>query len=192
MGNTHSANKPPSKDEILNLSKTSHFSVEEIHKLYSSFAEVSKTTTDDGNIDVNEFAVMLGINNIQFAGKIFSAFDENPDSKLDFHEYVRGLSMASNRASIEEKAAFVFNVYDSDRSGGISREELTEVMTLSLAENNGVKLPETTLNRIITATIQSMDQNNDGQIQLPEFQEAARKNPAILNCITIDIDRLLK
>ncbi|EAY18179.1 EF hand family protein [Trichomonas vaginalis G3] len=192
MGNHQSQAKPPTKDEIAKLSASTHFSPEEIMKLYSSFKEVSATTTADGNIDVNEFALMLGINNIQFAGKIFSAFDENPDQLLDFHEYVKGLSMASQRATLEEKASFVFNVYDADRSGKISRQELTDVMTLSLSENNGVKISPTSLNRIITATIQSMDENGDGEISLAEFITTARKNPAILNCVSIDIDHLLK
>ena len=190
MGNQGSKAQA-SKVDFENLSKTTHFSVEEISKLYGSFKQIAGSTTDDGKIDVNEFANMLGIKSIGFASKIFSAFDSNPDSVLDFTEYVTGLSSISKRATLEEKAAFVFNVYDADKGGTISKDELTEVMTLSLGENSDVKIPATALSRIVNDTIKKMDQNGDGEISLEEFIAAARKNPSILNCVAVDIDKLL-
>ena len=181
-----------SKGEFEKLAKTSHFTVEEISKLYGSFKQIAGSTTADGKIDVNEFANMLGIRSLGFAGKIFSAFDSQPDRTLDFSEYVHGLSAVSARATLEERAAFVFNVYDADRGGTITTDELLEVMKLSLGENSDVKIPETALNRIVNDTIKKMDQNNDGEISLQEFTDAARKNPSILNCVNIDIEKILK
>jgi Ca2+-binding EF-hand superfamily protein len=178
--------------EIDKLEKETHFNAQEIRMLYSSFKEIAAHTTNDGKIDVNEFAMMLGIKNIQFAAKIFKAFDENPDNQLDFVEYLRGLSSSSKRASIQEKASFVFRVYDADGNGTISKEELLEVMTLSLRENSDVKIPEVALNRIVNDTIRKMDQNGDGEISLAEFTDAALKNPNILNCVNVDIDNILK
>ena len=178
--------------DIKQLAETTHFTEQEVRQLYTSFKEIAASEKDDGKIDVDEFAVMLGIKSRPFAAKIFKAFDENPDDTLDFTEYVNGLSNASKRASIEEKAKFVFRVYDLDGNGTISRDELYEVMTLSLRENSDVKIPEVALKRIVNDTIKKMDQNGDGEISLEEFTDAAKKNPNILNCVNVDVDKILK
>ena len=188
----NSSKSGPTKQDFDELAKTTHFSVEEISKLCGSFKQIAGSTTADGKIDVNEFANMLGIRSIGFAGKIFAAFDSNPDKSLDFKEYVEGLSAISARATLEERATFIFNVYDADRGGTISSDELMEVMKLSLGENSDVKIPDTALNRIVKDTIKKMDQNDDGEISLDEFIDAAKKNPSILNCVNIDIEKILQ
>ena len=191
MGN-HQSKEVVSKVDFENLANTTHFSVEEVSKLYGSFKQIAGSTIDDGKIDINEFASMLGIRNPGFAAKIFSAFDSTPDKTLNFSEYVKGISSISARAPLEEKAAFIFNIYDADRGGTISHDELLDVLKLSLGENSDVKLPDTALNTIVKNTIKEMDQNDDGEISLQEFIDAARKNPSILNCLNLDIEKLLK
>lgn len=190
MGNEQSIE--PTNKEFLALVEKTHFTKEEVLKLYATFKEVSATNIDDGKLDIDEFCKILGFNNMGFAKKVFNAFDTSPDSVIDFVEFVTGLSSVCQRATLEEKARFVFNVYDADKSGQISHDELKDVMVLSLGENSSIKIPPNVLEKIITDTIKKMDTDGNGEISLDEFISAARTNPSILNCVSVDIDKILQ
>ena len=192
MGNSSSKTKGPSESQMLSISQKTYFSLDEVQKLYLSYQRISQSKTEDQKIDVNEFASILGIPTIGFAHRIFAAFDSKPDQSLDFEEYCLGLSAISARSKLEEKAKFCFNVYDIDGNGTISRDELREVLNLSLNSNSCVQLSPQQLERIINNTIKEMDKNGDGEINFEEFLHQANSNPAILNCVKLDIDTLIK
>ena len=68
-----------------------------------------------------------------YAEHIFRAFDCNADGKVNFEEFLIGLSLtdgnfdhtAENR---RKKLRFFFGVYDSDKSGHIDREKMRRVV----------------------------------------------------------------
>lgn len=172
------------------LAADTHFTEEEIRLLHGRFLQLSSTIVDDGKIDFNEFQQSLGIPNAEFAKRIFSAFDSDGSFDIDFIEFARGLYTLSSKASLEEKAKFCFGIYDIDKNGSIDRDELKEVLTLSLKQNKAVKLTDQQLQTIINSTFKRIDANNDNQISFEEFLSEAKKNPAILACVSLDSDRL--
>jgi len=192
MGNEGSKTQSVTNETMRRISGKTHFTVEEVQKLYQSFLRVSGDQKEDGKIDLNEFSLVLGIPSVGFSARVFSAFDTNPNKSLDFEEYCCGLSAISTRASIEEKAKFCFNVYDIDKNGTISRDELKEVLEESLNANLAVQLTPQQLERIITNTVKEMDKNGDGSISYEEFLAQAQKNPAILSCVKVDLANLLQ
>ena len=189
---TKHSNKKISKKKIQKLSSLTHFTVEEIEKIYKHFKSLSNSLTADNLIDLHEFQTALGLRMNGFTKRIFSAFDSDGSSQIDFYEFVQGLSALSPSATIEEKAAFCFNVYDIDGNGFIDRDELKEVLTFSLKGNENVQISDDQLEKIIEVTFKNMDVNHDGEISLTEFANEAKKNPAILSCVNLNLDKLLK
>ncbi|KAK4322970.1 hypothetical protein Pmani_006294 [Petrolisthes manimaculis] len=58
---------------------------------------------------------------------VFNAFDENRDNHIDFKEMACGISAAC-RGPLTERQKFCFKIFDRDRDGKLSREELTAMV----------------------------------------------------------------
>ena len=192
MGAQNSTAKIPTQKDFLELSSITNFSATEVEKLWKKFNQVSNSITKDNQISLDEFQHTLGLESRGFAERLFAAFDTDNSKEIDFREFVCGLSALSPRAQLKEKAKFCFNVYDVDKNGTIEKDELLEVLTLSLSENQGVSISKDQLSKIVNATYNKMDKNGDGKIDLPEFQLEAQINPSILACVNVNLDILLK
>ncbi|OHS94243.1 Calcineurin B-like protein 7 [Tritrichomonas foetus] len=183
--------KKLTQEDMLKLSKKTHFSLEQVQKIYRQFHSLSNSQIADNLIDIHEFQAALGLSSTEFTERIFAAFDSDGSSEIDFFEFVIGLSALSPAATLEEKATFCFAVYDIDKNGFIDKNELKEVLTFSLVGNASVHLSETQLEKIIEITFKKMDTNGDGEISLEEFTIEAKKNPAILSCVNLNLEGLL-
>lgn len=54
----------------------------------------------------------LGISSSLFAERIFAMFDENRDGLINFNEFIKGLSVLSHKATVEEKVnCIILNIY---------------------------------------------------------------------------------
>jgi Ca2+-binding EF-hand superfamily protein len=74
---------------------------------------------------------------------LFEAFDENCDGQLDLAEMVRAVGW-SCRSSPREKHNLCFKIFDEDRDGALSREELTGAIThlQTIVRENSEETPE--------------------------------------------------
>uniref|UniRef100_A0A8C6L5H3 Ubiquitin carboxyl-terminal hydrolase 32 n=1 Tax=Nothobranchius furzeri TaxID=105023 RepID=A0A8C6L5H3_NOTFU len=75
---------------------------------------------------------------------LFHAFDENRDNHIDFKEISCGLS-ACCRGPVAERQKFCFKVFDVDRDGALSRDELHEMVVALLEvwkDNRTDTIPE--------------------------------------------------
>jgi serine/threonine-protein phosphatase 2B regulatory subunit len=174
------------------LVNETNFTREEIQELHKRFGQLSNSQTEDNLIDVKEFQTALCIKSTGLAQRIFSAFDVDGSRQIDFREFVKGLSALSPRAALEEKASFCFRIYDIDKNGFIEKAELKEVLRFSLGQSDGIELADEQLDKVIDATYRKIDVNDDGRISFPEFLQEARRSPAILACVSLNADSLLK
>ncbi|KXN71831.1 calcineurin regulatory subunit B [Conidiobolus coronatus NRRL 28638] len=158
MGNTHSV----TLDEMVS---SSHFSAEEITRLYARFNKLDKDGS--GGIDKEEFLSIPQISNNPLAHRLLAVFDEDGGGDINFQEFINTLSTFSDKGRPEEKLRFAFRIYDIDRDGYISNGELYIVLKMMVGNN----LNEANLQQIVDKTIREADRDGDGKISFEEFVE---------------------
>lgn len=190
MGAADSIPKP-TKEEVQDLVKTTHFNAVEINKLYDAFLKIAGTPkSQDGKIQPQEFFDSLAITNEEYGLKVFESFDSSKDGDLSFAEYVKGISQLCERATTEEKSKFCFNLFDGNKSGEISKPEFISIIEASLGEMEGSS-PELARN-IAVQLFSEIDHSHDGNITYPEFFKACQKNNNIVNCVNVHVEHIFK
>lgn len=105
---------------------------------------------------------------------LFHAFDENRDNHIDFKEISCGLS-ACCRGPVAERQKFCFKVFDVDRDGVLSRDELHEMVVALLEvwkDNRTDTLPElnSSVSDIVEGILQMHDTTKMGHLTLEDYQ----------------------
>ena len=191
MGADESTAHEPTGAELVKLVKETHFNEEEIHRLYAAFLKIAGRHTEDHLIQPEEFFVALGIQNIEYGKKIFNAFDKSKNGTIEFGEYIHGISSVCERASIEERAKFCFDIYDIDNSGTIGQPELFEIISLSLTSDPRSRVPESQVKKIAAKLFKDLDKSQDNIITYDEFLRMARNNESLVNCVALRVQPLI-
>ncbi|KAG7896035.1 hypothetical protein KL905_004646 [Ogataea polymorpha] len=116
------------KEDISTLRQETKFSARELQQWYKGF----RRDVPNGQLTKEEFTKIhkqfypFG-DPTEFSSYAFEAFDTNGKGYIDFHSFIVSLSLAS-RGSIEDKLKWSFNVYDRDRDGFISYDDLLTVI----------------------------------------------------------------
>uniref|UniRef100_A0A914H619 EF-hand domain-containing protein n=2 Tax=Globodera TaxID=31242 RepID=A0A914H619_GLORO len=183
--------KPASKlkgDDVKKLAKQTYFTDKEIRQWHKGFVRdcPNGMLTEIGFQKIYKQFFPQG-DPSDFAGYVFKVFDENKDGAIEFHEFIKALSITS-RGNLDEKLQWAFRLYDLDGDGFITREEMELIVgSINRMVGDSVKLaeddnsPEKRVDRIFAM----MDKNNDAKLTLDEFKEGAKADPSIVHALSL-------
>ncbi|XP_065883580.1 calcineurin B homologous protein 1-like [Dysidea avara] len=176
MGNVTSL----SNDEIKEIHEETGFSASQIRRLYSRFCHLDKD--GKGHLERKDLRLIPELSVNPLGNRIIEAFfvDQNdsrrPVEQVDFLQFTRTLATfrrteakhSSELNTVDKKIEFVFRVYDIDRDGYISKDDLIHILRCLV----GVSIAEEQVKGIAHRTLREADKDEDKLISLDEFKEA--------------------
>lgn len=150
-------------EEIEEMQKGTNFTQQEINRLYKRFKKLDKD--GNGTITHEEFLMVPELAVNPLVKRVISIFDDNNDGNVNFKQFITALSVFNARADKKQKLEFAFKIYDIDKDGFISNNELFEVLKMMVGNN----LSDVQLQQIVDKTIQEVDSDQDGKLSFAEF-----------------------
>lgn len=172
--------RPEGLDPLL---QTTRFTRRELQVLYRGF----KNECPSGLVNEETFKTIYSQffpqgDSSTYAHFLFEAFDTHKNGSVSFEDFVMGLSIIL-RGSITEKLNWAFNLYDLNKDGCITKEEMTDIMR-SIYDMMGTctypSIHDNTPKEHVENFFQKMDRNNDGVVTIEEFLESCQKDENIM------------
>lgn len=181
-----------SPDDVQRFVAETNFKDREIVTLAAKYKELAGTREfgGDGMISEDEFITKMRISNRKIGSLMYHMLDTDGSGEIDFEEFLFGLNAFLPQSPIDKKIELCFRAYDADGSNSISKEEVLEIVEISLAGNTLCELTEEQLNQLVDDLFEQYDAEKSGDLSLEEFSEMIRKSPGILDCFEFDISSL--
>nr|KAF6269408.1 potassium voltage-gated channel interacting protein 3 [Myotis myotis] len=148
------------------LQAQTKFTKMELQSLYRGFKNVNATT---------------------YAHFLFNAFDADGNGAICFEDFVVGLSILL-RGTVQEKLKWAFNLYDINKDGYITKEEMLAIMKSiydMMGRHTYPLLREDAPLEHVERFFQKMDRNQDGVVTIDEFLETCQKDENIMSSMQL-------
>uniref|UniRef100_A0A1Y1LR13 EF-hand domain-containing protein n=1 Tax=Photinus pyralis TaxID=7054 RepID=A0A1Y1LR13_PHOPY len=175
-------------DSLEALCRSTRFSEAEIKRIYRGF----KAECPTGVVKEDTFKMIYSqffpqANTNQYAHYVFNTLDQDHSGLISFENFVQSLSVLS-RGSLDEKIRWAFNLYDINRDGCITRDEMTDIVTAVYDLMGKVSEPcieDDTVKEKVDMLFSKMDKNRDGVVTLDEFLECCQKDEDISSSMNV-------
>ncbi|XP_055379430.1 uncharacterized protein LOC129610760 isoform X2 [Condylostylus longicornis] len=148
-----------------------------------------QTVGNEKEIKREEFKKIVSSKNEFFTNRVFDIFDKDNSQSISLEEFIDAMHQFSGQ-SPEDKIKFLFKVYDIDGDGLIQHSEFHDVIRACM-EENGMKFSNEQIEDLTTAMFEDADPFNRGAITYEALKNQLEKHGALLNNISITIDRWL-
>ncbi|KAL0455694.1 UNVERIFIED_CONTAM: Calcium and calcium/calmodulin-dependent serine/threonine-protein kinase [Sesamum latifolium] len=164
--------------KLKNLVGSYDLKPEELEKL-SIISKVCKSE----NATLPEFEEVLKgmemLSLVPLAPRIFDLFDNNRDGTVDMREIIGGFSSLKYSQG-DDALRLCFQMYDTDRSGCISKEELASLLRALPDDYIPIDITEPgKLDEIFDL----MDANSDGKVTFEEFKAAMQRDSSLQDVV---------
>ncbi|NXL56096.1 KCIP2 protein, partial [Chordeiles acutipennis] len=131
--------------------------------------------------------VCFPLDSSTYATFLFNAFDTDHDGSVSFEDFVSGLSVIL-RGTIDDRLNWAFNLYDLNKDGCITKEEMLDIMK-SIYDMMGKytypAMREEAPREHVENFFQKMDRNKDGVVTIEEFLESCQKDENIMRSMQL-------
>ncbi|XP_015085216.1 calcium and calcium/calmodulin-dependent serine/threonine-protein kinase-like [Solanum pennellii] len=153
---------------------------QELEKLSHIFKKICKNGENATLLEFEEVLKAMEMTSlVGLAERIFDLFDHNRDGTVDMREIIGGFSSLKYSQG-DDALRLCFQLYDTDRSGCISKEEVASMLRA---------LPEDCLPLDITEAgkldeiFDLMDANSDGKVTFDEFKAAMQRDSSLQDVV---------
>ncbi|XP_018615137.1 Kv channel-interacting protein 4 isoform X4 [Scleropages formosus] len=122
-----------------------------------------------------------------YAHFLFNAFDTDHNGSVSFEDFVMGLSILL-RGSVQEKLNWAFNLYDINKDGYITKEEMLDIMKAiydMMGKCTYPILKEEAPRQHVEIFFQKMDKNKDGVVTIDEFIDCCQNDENIMRSMQL-------
>ncbi|KAL8603123.1 hypothetical protein ACOMHN_059295 [Nucella lapillus] len=127
-------------------------------------------TMDHGSTDcisLPQFASFLSLPQSSALQEVFSLYDRDQSGRIDFREYVIGLSLVCNPDNSDATLQCAFHLFDGGHKGYISQGELQTILHKAFALNH----------HSAARLFHDIDRDQDGRITFEDFKQYAAEKP---------------
>lgn len=110
----------------------------DLFALFMQFKALCALSTTPAGIDKATFKraiPQLMVEDELFVDRVYAALDADGSGTIEWDEFITAMSKLEN-GSREERAGFMFDVYDVDKGGSVDRDEMSEYFLSSLRVND--------------------------------------------------------
>ncbi|XP_036729987.1 calsenilin isoform X2 [Balaenoptera musculus] len=170
------------------LQAQTKFTKKELQSLYRGF----KNECPTGLVDEDTFKLIYSQffpqgDSTTYAHFLFNAFDADGNGAIRFEDFVVGLSILL-RGTVHEKLKWAFNLYDINKDGYITKEEMLAIMKSiydMMGRHTYPILREDAPLEHVERFFQKMDRNQDGVVTIDEFLETCQKDESIMSSMQL-------
>ncbi|XP_077058049.1 Kv channel-interacting protein 4 isoform X4 [Siphateles boraxobius] len=122
-----------------------------------------------------------------YAHFLFDAFDTDHNGSVSFEDFVMGLSILL-RGTVQEKLNWAFNLYDINKDGYITKEEMLDIIKSiydMMGRSTYPTLKEETPRQHVEIFFQKMDKNRDGVVTIDEFIDSCQNDENIMRSMQL-------
>ncbi|XP_028830027.1 Kv channel-interacting protein 2 isoform X2 [Denticeps clupeoides] len=172
--------RPEGLDKLMQVTK---FDKRELQILYRSF----KSECPSGAVDEETFKLIYSQffpqgDSSNYAHFLFEAFDKQKNGAVSFDDFVTSLSIIL-RGSVTDRLSWAFNLYDLNKDGCITKEEMTSIIK-SIYDMMGTYtypcIRDDAPKEHVESFFQKMDMNKDGVVTMEEFLASCQKDENIM------------
>ncbi|XP_053856514.1 calsenilin [Vidua macroura] len=177
--------QPEGLEQLLARTK---FTKTELQSLYRGF----KNECPSGLVDEETFTLIYSRffpqgDASSYAHFLFNAFDADRNGALCFQDFAVGLSVLL-RGTEQQKLKWTFDLYDVNKDGYITKEDMLEIMKSIYAMMG--RCTEPALGASVPAQhvelfFQKMDRNRDGVVTFEEFLATCQEDKDIMSSMQI-------
>jgi len=172
--------------EAKDLEKATSFGKEDLKKLHVAFKSHDRTRT--GRLDMESFKQLVrslqlfpGISDGTLENFFFS-FDMDGSGTVEFPELATSLSVIG-KGNPEEKLMFMFDAFDTDRSGFLDRTEVVAVVGQMRTVAEALGRDPRKIEPFVEGVLRKADADGSGEISREEWIRAGQTTPSLLTLL---------